>query len=52
MWDAARIEPLVEFQLRAFISAGSDLRHSHPRADFMKGTLGTRRAYPTSVKHV
>jgi hypothetical protein len=33
MWDAARIEPSVEFKLRAFIVADSDLRHSRPRRD-------------------
>ena len=48
----SKFQPSVEFQFRAFVDADSDLRHSHPRADFMKGTLGTRRAYPTSVKHV
>jgi hypothetical protein len=33
MWDAARIAPPVELKLKAFVTADSDLRHSHPGRD-------------------
>jgi hypothetical protein len=49
MWDAARIEPSVEFKLRASIVADSDLRHSRrlmkgEREARVKLSLGAPRA--------